>query len=208
MHPLPALPAILVAVTLVGCGAGAPSSAPSPADVPSLAQPSRAPTPTPGVPESLEPIPSDDVGQFTCELPIVEGATTAIANITDVRIGGHDGYDRFVIEFAQGTPELSLERAAPPFTQDGSGLPVEVRGDSFLGLVLRGGTRQTDAGTSSFDGPSSWDADLPALVHVVQAGDFERQSTWYLGLTHEACVRVLVLDEPPRIVIDVEHPDG
>ena len=42
-------------------------------------------------------------------------------------------------------------------------------------------------------------------THLIEGGDFERQSTWYLGLTGESCVRVLLLDGPPRIVIDVEH---
>jgi len=48
---------------------------------------------------------------------------------------------------------------------------------------------------------------LPTLVDLVEGGDFEAQSTWYLGLSGEACVRVLRLtdDGPPRLVIDVEH---
>jgi hypothetical protein len=184
------------------------ASAPASASVPaSQSEPSAAPTTAVATPvASADAVPSDDLAAFTCDLPIVESGSVPIANITDVRVGTHDGFDRFVIEFDQGTPELTLDRAQPPFTQDGSGLPIEVRGESFLALVLRGGTRQTDDGTSSFDGPTEWDADLPALVHAVQAGDFERQSTWYLGLAAESCVRVLLLDGPPRLVIDVEHP--
>ncbi len=129
----------------------------------------------------------------------------AVANIVDVRVGTHDGYDRVVFEFEQGTPELTLDRAEPPFTQDGSGLPIEVDGSSFLGLLMRGGTKQTDAGTSSYDGSTDISPGFPGLVHLIEAGDFERQSTWYLGLTGDACVRVLLLDGPPRLVIDVEH---
>ena len=110
-----------------------------------------------------------------------------------------------MFEFEQGTPELTLDLAEPPFVQDGSGLPIEVDGDSVLGLVMRGGTKQTDAGTSSYDGSTDISPDFPALVHLIEGGDFERQSTWYLGLTGESCVRVLLLDAPPRLVIDVEH---
>jgi hypothetical protein len=155
---------------------------------------------------SLEPIPSDELGEFSCDLPVVEDPTVAIANITDVRYATHPDYDRVVFEFEQGTPELTLDRATPPFTHDASGEPVAVDGDSFLRLTMRGGTRQTDEGTSSFDGPTDFDPGLPTLVDLVQGGDFERQSTWYLGLASEACVRVLLLDGPPRLVIDVEHP--
>jgi hypothetical protein len=199
---------IVALVLLAGCTAADPSasqqtSEESPTPVASAGM-SEPPASIALVP-TTEPIPSEDVGAFTCDLPIVENGTVAVANIVDVRVGTHDGYDRVVFEFEQGTPELTLDRAEPPFTQDGSGLPIDVEGDSFLGLVMRGGTKQTDAGTSSYDGSTDISPGFPALVHLTEAGDFERQSTWYLGLTGEACVRVLLLDGPPRLVIDVEH---
>ena len=70
---------------------------------------------------------------------------------------------------------------------------------------MRGGTKQTDAGTRSYDGPTDSSPDFAALVHLIEGGDFELQSTWYLGLTGESCVRVLLLEGPPRLVIDIEH---
>jgi hypothetical protein len=150
-------------------------------------------------------VPSDELGEFSCDLPLVEDASVAIANIVDVRIGTHEGFDRVVFEFEQGTPELTLSRAEPPFAADGSGLPVEVDGASFLALVMRGGTVQTDEGTSSYDGPTEFTDDAPALVNLVEGGDFERQSTWYFGLAGEDCVRVFLLEDPYRLVIDIEH---
>ena len=196
-------------VLLSGCtGAGPSTSQQNSQESPTPAAPSApgsefpassAPVPT------TEPVASDDLEAFTCELPIIEDGTAAVANIVDIRVGSHVGYDRVVFEFEQGTPELTLDRAEPPFTADGSGMPIDVRGDSFLGLVMRGGTKQTDAGTSSYDGSTDISPNLPALVHLIEGGDFERQSTWYLGLTGESCVRVLLLDGPPRLVIDVAH---
>ena len=156
-------------------------------------------------PASDEPIPSDALGAFSCDLPVVEDATVARALITDVRVGTHTDYDRVVFEFADGLPEITLDRATPPFTHDASGLPVEVDGSSFLRLTMRGGTKQTLDNTSSYDGPTDFDPEFPTLVHLVEGGDFEAQSTWYLGLTREACVRVLQLTDAPRLVIDVEH---
>lgn len=174
-----------------------PGASGAPSEEPSTAAPSDAP--------SVEPVPTDELGDFTCDLPIVEDPSVAIANIVDVRVGNHEGFDRVVFEFEQGTPELTLSRAEPPFAADGSGLPIEVDGDSFLALVMRGGTRQTDEGTSSYDGPNEFADDGPGLVHLVEGGDFERQSTWYFGLADEDCVRVLLLEEPYRLVIDIEH---
>lgn len=155
---------------------------------------------------TTEPVPSEDLGSFSCDLPFVEQATVPrTVNIVDVRIGSHDGYDRVVFEFTDGTPEIALERATPPFVQDGSGFPVDVEGESFLRLTMRGGTKQMEDGTSSYDGPRDFDPGFPALVDLVEGGDFEAQSTWYLGLTAEACVRVSLLDDEPRLVIDIEH---
>jgi hypothetical protein len=185
-----------------------PSASPEPSAPASEAPGSEAPgseAPSSQAPGSAEPIPSDALGPFTCELPIVEDPSVAVANIVDVRVGAHAGYDRVVFEFEQGTPELSLSRAEPPFFSEGSGFPVEVEGASFLALLMRGGTVQTDEGTSSYDGPREFSDVGPSLVHLVEGGDFERQSTWYLGLADEACVRVLLLDDPHRLVIDIEH---
>lgn len=154
-----------------------------------------------------EPTPPGGRGEFTCDLPITEDATVAIANIVDVRVGTHPGYDRVAFEFTGGIPEAAVERAEPPFTEDGSGFPVDVEGDSFLRLTMRGGTKQTDAGTSSYDGPTDFDPDFPVLVDLVEGGDFERQSIWYIGLSEssDVCVRVFTLDDAPRLVIDIEH---
>ena len=209
MRPVPSLTAlVLVALALAACAAPGVTpaiSAPAGSTRPAA---SAAPASEAGLPAaaSTEPISSAELAQFSCDLPIVEAGTVAVANIVDVRAGTHAGYDRVVFEFQQGTPELTLDRASPPFTEDASGLPLTVEGDSVLRLTMRGGTKQTDAGTSSYDGSTDQDFDHPALVHLIEGGDFERQSTWYLGLTHDACARVLLLDEPPRLVIDVEHP--
>ena len=191
---------VIGGVVLAGCmGQTASPSA-------SVAEPSQTP-PTPSASTSVEPIPSDELGAFSCDLPMVEDATAALANVTDVRVGTHADHDRVVFEFADGLPEVTLDRATPPFTHDASGNPIEVDGASFLRLTMRGGTKQTAEGTSSYDGPTDFVPGFATLVSLVEGGDFEAQSTWYLGLSGEACVRALRLtdDGPPRLVIDVEH---
>jgi len=215
MSHLPRLAIIGLVSFLAGCG-GAASSTPAgtteaPSTMPSVEPTSQAQSATPDEltpPASVEPIPSAGLGAFTCELPIVDPATVPIANIVDVRVGTHADYDRVVFEFEQGLPEFTLAEATPPFSQDGSGAPVAVEGESFLSLTMRGGSKQTDAGTSSYDGPTDFDPGFATLVDLVEGGDFERQSTWYLGLSTDACVRVMQLvgeGGAPRLVIDVEH---
>lgn len=194
----------LIGLVAAGCSTPAASASPTP-------EPSGTVAPTaspPATSDSPEPIPSDEPEEFTCdELPIHEDATVARANIVDVRMATHDGFDRVVFEFTGGLPEVTLDRAEPPFTHDASGAPIDVEGTSFLRLTMRGGTKQTLEGTSSYDGPTEFDPGFPTLVDLVEGGDFEAQSTWYFGLSSEACVQVLALsdDGAPRLVIDVEN---
>jgi hypothetical protein len=111
-----------------------------------------------------------------------------------------------VFEFEQGIPEVSIERDEPPFTEDASGMPLDVDGSSFLRITMRGGTAQMEDGSSSYDGASAYDPEFDTLTALVRGGDFEAQSTWYIGMTKEACVRIGVLTEgAPRLVIDLEH---
>jgi len=202
-----------VALLLAGCIGGSPAdpsaTASAPASIPTIDPGASASGPGVPTPEpTAEPVPSDDLGSFSCDLPVVDDATIARAQITDVRVGTHADYDRVVFEFADGLPEMTLDRAAPPFTGDASGLPIEVDGTSFLRLTMRGGTKQTEDNTSSYEGPTDFDPGFPMLVDLTEGGDFEAQSTWYLGLEAEACVRVMQLvgeGGPARLVIDVEH---
>lgn len=196
------IPFAVALVLLAACSA--PSSS-APASAEASASPDTDATDAPPA-ATAEPVPSEDLADFSCDLPFVEQATVPrTVNIIDVRVGSHDGYDRVVFEFTDGTPEIALERATPPFAQDGSGLPMDVEGESFLRLIMRGGTKQMDDGSSSYDGSRDFDPGFPALVDLVEGGDFEAQSTWYLGLSAESCVRVSLLEDAPRLVIDIQH---
>lgn len=146
----------LVATVLAGCFGDPAASAPASASTPATSATAPASAPAQSEEATVEPVPSEDLGLFTCDLPVVEDATVARAQIVGVRVGPHAGYDRVVFEFADGLPEMSLDRATPPFTHDASGLPIEVEGTSVLRLTMRGGTKQTEGGTSSYDGPTEF----------------------------------------------------
>lgn len=119
----------ITVLMLSGCfgSAASRSAAPShsatdtPTTEPTTSSPASVEPSESSAPATEEPIPSDDLGAFACDLPVVEGATVPLANIVDVRVGTHDDYDRVVFEFEQGLPEFTLAEATPPFTQDGSG---------------------------------------------------------------------------------------
>lgn len=154
---------------------------------------------------SASAAPSEDLGPFTCTFPIEERGTPVHTQIVDVRVGEHDGYDRVVFEFDDGIPEFVLSQAEPPYTEDPSGLPIEVDGAAVRQLVLIGATRFDEEFEPTYDGETELMPGFPQLVHLVEAGDFEAVSSWYIGLSADACARVLTLDGPDRLVIDIEH---
>jgi hypothetical protein len=136
---------------------------------------------------------------------------TGQALLTDVRVGTHPGYDRVVLEFVSRqapTNEAStyeIAPATPPYVQDGSGLPMTIRGDRVLGIVLRGATAATLDGRSAYSGSRDFVTQFPALNEFKSRGDFEAVSSWLAGLNQSGCVRTQVLAAPTRLVIDFAH---
>ena len=212
MHPRPvawhrssAIGAVLITLALVACAPAAGGSAsPSVTASPSVAEPTASSEASPTPASSAEP--TDDLGAFTCDLPIEGDGTVTRAQITDVRVGTHAGYDRVVIQFDEGIPPFTLREATPPLLADPSGMEMEVEGDAFWSLVLQGGTRLALDGSMSYDGPTDFTPDFPALAELVESGDFEAVSSWYIGLHQASCARALTLADPARLVIDIQQP--
>jgi germination protein M len=159
---------------------------------------------------SPAPEPTADLVPFDCAAASLP-ATVDRAQITDVRVGSHgsspSGYDRIVFEFqGAGIPEVMLRAGTPPFSRDPSDLPLPVQGSAFLVLVLRGATAFTPEGTITYGGPTSFALGFAALTEFKEAGDFEAVSSWVAGLNGPSCHRLLVLENPTRLVIDLQHP--
>jgi len=201
--------ALISAITLAGCSAGSPptdsavasgsvteSVEPSFASVGASSQPSVAASAT----EPTESLPA-----FACVPSVPVASTTDRAQITDVRVGTHDGYDRVVFEFETGLPDATIEGALPPFYADPSDLEIEVAGSAFLKLTMQGASKVTPGGTVTYGGSTKFEPGFERLVQLVEGGDFEAVSTWYLGLDGGGCFRVFTLTDPSRLVIDIEH---
>ncbi len=202
-------------VTLAACTGGSPSpssnvpsasaiasassSASTPASQPASAQPSGTATmaPSDGPTDSLPP--------FACAPTVTIPATTDRAQITDVRVGTHDGYDRVTFEFASGIPQTLIEGVLPPFYADPSGLPLDVTGAAFLKVTMTHGTKLSLDGGVTYTGSTNFQPGFDQLVQLREGGDFKAISTWYLGLDPGGCIRVLTLTGPSRLVIDIEH---
>jgi hypothetical protein len=205
-RPLASALTLMAAIAFGGCTGGSPS--------PSLIEPSGAASVEPSAAASAatsaeasipasEPI--ESLPAFGCAPSVTVPALTPRASITDVRVGTHQGYDRVVFEFDAGIPQTVIEAVLPPFYQDASGLPLEVAGSAFLKVTLTGASRVSPDGVVTYDGPTSFEPGFDQLVQLIEGGDFEAVSTWYLGLDGGGCIRALALSAPSRLVIDIEH---
>ncbi|MGZ8563359.1 MAG: AMIN-like domain-containing (lipo)protein [Candidatus Limnocylindria bacterium] len=206
--------ALIVSLALAGCAATSPS--PSASVAPStLPTASAEPSVPASQPASAEPsvtataLPSDEptgsLPPFACVPSVTITKTTNRAQITDVRVGTHDGYDRVTFEFAAGIPQTVIEGVLPPFFADASGLPLNVAGTAFLKVTMNGGTKVALNGAVTYAGSTNFEPGLDQLVQLREGGDFEAVSTWYLGLNSAGCYRVMTLASPSRLVIDIEH---
>jgi hypothetical protein len=200
---------LIASLALAAC-----TRAGSPSNSPGGALPSSEPSSAASGPASVEPSasaaasevePTESLAPFACTPSVTIPATTDRAQITDVRVGTHDGYDRIVFEFASGIPQTVIDAVLPPFYADPSGLPIDVSGTAFLRVVMHGGTKVLPAGGTSYTGPTNFEPDFDQLAQLIEGGDFEAVSTWYLGLKGGGCLRVLTLTDPSRLVIDIEH---
>ena len=130
------------------------------------------------------------------------GSTTVHSHITDVRVGQHASFDRFVVTF--NTVRVPHWRITPKsstdFTRDPSNTPVHLLGNAGLKVVLH-----TATGVGTYHGPLDFRTGFPQLLEARQIGDFEGYVTWALGLDHASCKRVFKLTSPTRLVIDVPH---
>lgn len=182
-------------LVLAGCAGPAPTVGPVPT----------AP-PTPVASGSVPPEPSASLGGFGCQLPVLINHPTPSGfqtHLTDIRIAGHDGYDRLVFEFDRGVPVIDLSQGIPPFTTDPAGLPLPVDGNAFLQITLRFASRGGSDGPVTYDGPTDFSPGLPELVMVRMAGDFEGVLTFIAGLEAPPCFDLFTLAAPSRVVLDL-----
>jgi hypothetical protein len=129
--------------------------------------------------------------------------------VVDVRAAGHDGYDRFVIQFAgNGVPNYTVARQqGATFYQDGSGDPIELPGTAGISINVHSASGwNMETGKPTYTGPNRFTPGGAKLMTVAaNTGDFEGYVGWGIGLKRAACYRVFELSNPSRLVVDVEN---
>jgi len=144
---------------------------------------------------------ADDLGAFTCTNR-AGGVAGMPGTVASIRVAHHDGYDRLVFEFAPSSagamPAYSLtQQASSTFTRDASGQSVTLDGSAGIKAVFH----NTNVGSGV---PGDVKAGLPAIREVTNIGDFERVTSYGIGLKTPACFRTVELSGPTRLAIDVQ----
>lgn len=146
--------------------------------------------------------------------PALPGAGTAdvhaepsaeMAHLSAVRLAGHDGFDRMVLEFADHIPGYTIGYRPLPAHEDASGFEIPLPGaGALLQMTLIPSTAAGwGGGPQTYSGPWSLTANTGSVTEFKSAGDFEAVLTWVAGVRTQEPFRVQVLDGPPRLVVDV-----
>jgi hypothetical protein len=138
-----------------------------------------------------------------------QAGTHTTGDITGVRTGRHDCYDRVVIDLDGPAAGYRVEYVSS-LTADGSGQVVPVSGGAILKVVALA-PAYNDNGSPTVD-PNAVDAinvsGYQTLRDVAWAGSFEGQTTLGFGVRARLPFRVLTLagqGQGSRLVIDIAH---
>jgi hypothetical protein len=201
---------LALTVLVAGCGEGNGAESAGPTPTPATQPPTHAATTTTPA-ETPTPPPASASKRCARESGGEEGIYT---NLVAVRIGTHQGYDRITFEFKApepnpggeaGIPRYEIRTAKPPHYEDASGLPLEVNGNSFVGIVFHGASGVDFEGRATYTGPKVVRAGFDNLVEAVRSGDFEATLSWILGVRRQTCWQVHELHNPDRVAIDIPN---
>jgi hypothetical protein len=118
--------------------------------------------------------------------------------VVAVRVGQHEGYDRFVIEFDGAVPSYAVTRqGSPEFTLSPRDELVRLEGTS--GVLVR--AQMTD--WTGYRAATAFHPRYPYLREARLVENFEGVLQWSLGVQGRPCLRVFTLTGPDRLVVDV-----
>lgn len=123
--------------------------------------------------------------------------------VTDVRMGGHEGFDRVVLDVGgQGTPGWTVDYVDGA-SAEGTGEPVDLAGPAYLRVVLTGISYPYETGLEERARGAVSAAGTGAVTGIWYDGTFEGQALAYVGTTAERPFRVYALSDPTRVVVEV-----
>jgi hypothetical protein len=172
-----------------------------------IAAPARVPAPaasdTPPPAKAQEPA---GTGQWTASTSEVERGGGGAAVVRGLRVARNDGFDRMVIDFGQGAsiPGWKIEYVNR-VERCGSGDAVSVAGQARLRIRLRTAQAHDDAGSPTVRQREMTFNGMGVLREMKMICDFEGDVEILLGVAKPSPYRVLELQNPSRLVVDVQQ---
>lgn len=153
--------------------------------------------------------PADPGEDFECDASTIAepNSSTDFAKIAAVRVGSHNTFDRFVMEFTadSGVPSFSVhETATSKFPTTGSH-SLTLPGETGIAIDLFSASgKDPGTGRATYKGYSRY-AGGPVLREAGLVKDADGQVTWGLGVSGATCFRSFKMANPPRLVVDVKR---
>lgn len=186
---------MLVAMTSAACDDSADSGAPNTTGRP---RPTTTTTTSPATTTSTVPFVA------ATETVTIEGDRSAF--LDDLRVARHDGFDRVVLQFADQVPApfpIRYLDEAPSedcvFDKPTGAAVLHMRIPRATGFDT-----SADPPRKYYDGPQTVRGDTSVVTETVITCDFEMVLTVAIGVRQRAPFRVTQLENPPRLVIDVQ----
>jgi hypothetical protein len=144
--------------------------------------------------------------------PVNDGFPNRMSSLvgTDIRTGGHECFERVVLELGGSgeLPGFAVAYEPDPILDSPRGEPVDIAGDATL--VLRVGVWMPDIDGNGYQGPREFvPTNVVNIRELEQIENFEGQTAWAIGLDQQRDFTVSTLNDPVRIVIDIANaPTG
>jgi len=150
--------------------------------------------------------PTPDTEDFEGTVGTTENdwANRYLTRLVGVRSARHAKFDRVVFEFSGRVPGYHLEYIDRPVRQCGSGEATQIAGDAWLEVRMSPTDAHDDKGKPTA-GERERKMQLGVLRELELTCDFEAVVTWVLGVASPNRYRILELQDPPRLVVDVKH---
>lgn len=127
------------------------------------------------------------------------------AILREVRTAQHDGYDRVTFEFAGAEmPSYHIEYIDRPVRACGSGNVVPLKGDGWLEIRFQPAAAHNEEGKPTIENRERA-PNHKILKELKLTCDFEADATWVLGVSTPNKYRVLELENPIRLAVDIKH---
>ena len=123
-----------------------------------------------------------------------------VPELVSVETAEREGYDRVLFTFEGATPGYQVRYVSQVTDQGGRKLSLD--GQAFLAVAFRPARARDRAGRPTFP-EGDLDPGLGAVRQVRFVGDFEGQVSFGIGVADRGGFRVVELDDPNRIAVDV-----